>query len=171
MTTMLVFLRCVRVCVCGWGVCGCVGVCGSGMLICFVSALSSHEMGRLNYLLLLLLLLLSLESRVLLARFVVVSVTCFASPITDMGWKTETEGERERLGEGMGREVRKSEAKRKILNEQRWVREILLTCNLFSKVLLLATTSKSVPVFLYKVQSVSKLPVRYNTKQCNFITK
>ena len=71
----------------------------------------------------------------------------------------------------MGREVRKSEAKRKILNEQRWVREILLTCNLFSKVLLLATTSKSVPVFLYKVQSVSKLPVRYNTKQRNFITK
>ncbi len=30
----------------GWGVCGCVCVCGSGMLICFVSALGSHEMGR-----------------------------------------------------------------------------------------------------------------------------
>ena len=48
---MLVFLRCVCVCVyvCG---CGCVGVfvglcvCGCGMLICFVSALGSHEMGR-----------------------------------------------------------------------------------------------------------------------------
>ena len=47
---MLVFLRCVCVwvCVC---VCGCVGVfvgvyvCGCGMLICFVSALGSHEMG------------------------------------------------------------------------------------------------------------------------------
>ena len=34
---MLVFLRCVYV-----GVC----VCGCGMLICFVSALGSHEMGR-----------------------------------------------------------------------------------------------------------------------------
>ncbi len=33
-------------CVGGWGVCGCVCVCGSGMLICFVSALGSHEMGR-----------------------------------------------------------------------------------------------------------------------------
>ena len=43
MTTMLVFLRCVRV---GGGVCGCVCVCGSGMLICFVSALGSHEMER-----------------------------------------------------------------------------------------------------------------------------
>ena len=31
---------------CGWGVCGCVCVCRSGMLICFVSALGSHEMGR-----------------------------------------------------------------------------------------------------------------------------
>ena len=41
MTTMLMFLRCV-----GGGVCGCVCVCGSGMLICFVSALGSHEMGR-----------------------------------------------------------------------------------------------------------------------------
>ena len=29
-----------------WGVCGCVCVCESGMLICFVSALGSHEMGR-----------------------------------------------------------------------------------------------------------------------------
>ena len=60
MTTMLVFLRCVcvGVCVCVcvcvhvgvgvgvWGVYGCVCVCGSGMLICFVSALGSHEMGR-----------------------------------------------------------------------------------------------------------------------------
>ena len=44
-TTMLVFFA-VCVCVCGWGVCGCVGVCGSGMLICFVSTLGSHEMGR-----------------------------------------------------------------------------------------------------------------------------
>ena len=35
MTTMLVFLRC-----------GCGGVCGCGMLICFVSALGSLEMGR-----------------------------------------------------------------------------------------------------------------------------
>ena len=34
------------VCVCGWGVCVCVCVCGSGMLICFVSALGSHEMGH-----------------------------------------------------------------------------------------------------------------------------
>ena len=42
---------CVCVCVCACG-CGCVGVfvgvcvCGCGMLICFVSALGSHEMGR-----------------------------------------------------------------------------------------------------------------------------
>ena len=36
----------VFVCVGGWSVCGCVCVCGSGMLICFVSALGSHEMGR-----------------------------------------------------------------------------------------------------------------------------
>ena len=36
----------VCVCVGGWSVCGCVCVCGSGMLICFVSALGSHEMGR-----------------------------------------------------------------------------------------------------------------------------
>ena len=44
MTTMLVFLRCV--CVCVW-VCGCVCVlCVCGMLICFVSALGSHELGR-----------------------------------------------------------------------------------------------------------------------------
>ena len=43
---MLVFLRCVCVCVGGWGVCGGVCVCGSGMLICFVSALGAHEMGR-----------------------------------------------------------------------------------------------------------------------------
>ena len=35
---------CVRVGV--WGVCGCVCVCGCGMLICFVSALGSHEMGH-----------------------------------------------------------------------------------------------------------------------------
>ena len=36
------------VCVGGdvWGVCGCVCVCGSGMLICFISALGSHEMGH-----------------------------------------------------------------------------------------------------------------------------
>ena len=37
---------CVRARVCVWGVCGGVCVCGSGMLICFVSALGSHEMGR-----------------------------------------------------------------------------------------------------------------------------
>ena len=30
----------------GVGVCGCLWVCGCGMLICFVSALGSHEMGR-----------------------------------------------------------------------------------------------------------------------------
>ena len=36
----------VFVCVGGWSVCGCVCVCGSGMLICFVIALGSHEMGR-----------------------------------------------------------------------------------------------------------------------------
>ena len=36
----------VFVCVGGWSVCGCVCVCGCGMLICFVSALGSHEMGR-----------------------------------------------------------------------------------------------------------------------------
>ena len=43
---MLVFLQCV--CVGGgvWGVCGWVCVCRSGMLICFVSALGSHEMGH-----------------------------------------------------------------------------------------------------------------------------
>ena len=56
MATVLVFLRvCVCVCVCGCvcvcvgGVCGvfvCVCVCVCGMLICFVSALGSHEMGR-----------------------------------------------------------------------------------------------------------------------------
>ena len=53
MTSMLVFLQCVCVCVCVCA-CGCVcggvfmGVCmcGCGMLICFVSALGSHEMGR-----------------------------------------------------------------------------------------------------------------------------
>ena len=39
---MLVFLRCVWVWVGGVF----VGVCGSGMLICFVSALGSHEKGR-----------------------------------------------------------------------------------------------------------------------------
>ena len=41
---MLVFLRCLCVWVSGVfvGVCAC----GSGMLICFVSALGSHEMGR-----------------------------------------------------------------------------------------------------------------------------
>ena len=39
MTTMLVFLRCVCAC-------GCLWVCGCGMLICFVSTLGSHEMGR-----------------------------------------------------------------------------------------------------------------------------
>ena len=54
---MLVFLRCmcvcVCVCVCTYG-CGCVGVfvgvcvCGCGMLICFISALGSHEMWRLK---------------------------------------------------------------------------------------------------------------------------
>ena len=48
---MLVVLRCVcvraRACGCGcvW-VFGGVCVCGCGMLICFVSALGSHEMGR-----------------------------------------------------------------------------------------------------------------------------
>ena len=36
----------VRVGVGVWGVCVCVRVCGSGMFICFVSALGSHEMGR-----------------------------------------------------------------------------------------------------------------------------
>ena len=45
---MLVFLQsvcvCVHVCVCG-GVFMGVWVCGCGMLICFVSALGSHEMG------------------------------------------------------------------------------------------------------------------------------
>ena len=50
MITMLVFLRCVCVCVrvgVGvWDVCGCACVCGCGMLICFVSALGSHEKGR-----------------------------------------------------------------------------------------------------------------------------
>ena len=68
MTTTLVFLRCVCVCVCVcgvvcvcvcvrerervgvwmgvWGICVCVCVGGGGMLICFVSALSSHEMER-----------------------------------------------------------------------------------------------------------------------------
>ena len=63
MTTILVFLRCVCVCVCMcvcvcvcvcMRACGCgcvgvfVGVCvyGCGMLICFVSALGSHDMGR-----------------------------------------------------------------------------------------------------------------------------
>ena len=69
-STMLVFLRgvcmyvcvfvcvCVCVCVCVrarararvgvgvWSVCVCVCVCVCGMLICFVSALGSHEMGR-----------------------------------------------------------------------------------------------------------------------------
>ena len=39
---MLVFLRCVCGVVVFVGVC----VCGCGMLICFVSALGSHEMGR-----------------------------------------------------------------------------------------------------------------------------
>ena len=53
---MLVFLRCVcmcvYVCVCAcvyvdvWGVCGCACVCVCDMLICFLSALGSHEMGR-----------------------------------------------------------------------------------------------------------------------------
>ena len=42
----LCFFCDVCVCVGGWGVCGWVCVCGSGMLICFVSALGSHEMGR-----------------------------------------------------------------------------------------------------------------------------
>ena len=42
---MLVFLRCVCVCV-HVGVFVGVRVCGCGMLICFVSALGSHEMGR-----------------------------------------------------------------------------------------------------------------------------
>ena len=41
---MLVFLR--RVCVWVGGVFVGVCVCGCGMLICFVSALGSHEMGR-----------------------------------------------------------------------------------------------------------------------------
>ena len=45
MTAMLVFLRCVCVCV-HVGVFVGVRVCGCGMLICFVSALGSHEMGR-----------------------------------------------------------------------------------------------------------------------------
>ena len=56
MTTVLVFLRCVCVCMCVC-VCACVCVCVSvmfvyvcacvcGMLISFVSALGSHEMGR-----------------------------------------------------------------------------------------------------------------------------
>ena len=47
MTTMLVFLLCVCVCVCVHvGVFVGVCMCGCGMLICFVSALGSHEMGR-----------------------------------------------------------------------------------------------------------------------------
>ena len=37
---------CVRVYLGVWGVCVCACVCVWGMLICFVSALGSHEMGR-----------------------------------------------------------------------------------------------------------------------------
>ena len=53
---MLVFLWCMCVCVCVYvcvhvfagvlGVCACVCMCVCSMLICFVSALGSHEMGR-----------------------------------------------------------------------------------------------------------------------------
>ena len=64
MITMLVFFAvCVCVRACGFGCVECLWVClcGCGMLICFVSALGSHEMGRhkLPIIILLFLLLLA----------------------------------------------------------------------------------------------------------------
>ena len=61
-----------------WGVCGCVCVCVSGMLICFVSALGFHEMGRHK------LPIIIIITDILVFCYIVTDILVFGYIVTDI---------------------------------------------------------------------------------------
>ena len=74
--TACVFAVCV--CVGGWSVRGCVCVCVSGMLICFVSALGFHEMGRHK------LPIIIIITDILVFCYIVTDILVFGYIVTDI---------------------------------------------------------------------------------------